>query len=123
MKRPRILIVDDNRELADNLAEVLGDAGFSTNTYSVPCDVCACVHAGDFALALLDMRMPGMNGVELYRALKRLDPKMPAIAMTAYASDSLLEEARMEGFVDVWNKPVHPGNLVSRINALVGPHP
>jgi len=120
MQRPCVLIVDDNQDLAENISEILGDAGFQTRVYSDPMRATAEMKAGVYALALLDMRMPGMDGVELYRRLRVTDPGLPAIAMTAYARDEIINAALKEGVSAVMAKPVDFGALLSRVASVTG---
>ena len=100
------LLVDDNRAFAENVAEIVRDLG----------DEMAVVDGGEQALALVrrrrfdavvtDMRMPAMGGAELVREIRRVDPGVPAIVVTAHAADEELEAARREGLVAVLYKPV-----------------
>ena len=103
----RYLIVDDNVAFAENLAEILVDAGGAE---------AVVVDSGDKALARVqkerfdtlvsDMRMPEMNGAELVHLIRRADPELPAIVVTAYTADNELEAARREGLMAVLPKPV-----------------
>ena len=103
----RYLIVDDNVAFAENLAEILVDAGGAE---------AVVVDSGDKALARVqkerfdalvsDMRMPEMNGAELVHLIRRADPELPAVVVTAYTADNELEAARREGLMAVLPKPV-----------------
>jgi DNA-binding NtrC family response regulator len=121
MIRPRILIVDDNLDLAENLAEIIHDAGYDATVFSDPRAAVERAVAGEYALALLDMRMPHMDGIELLRHLKKLDPALPAIAMTAYSQDALVEAAVREGVTMVVPKPLDLRWLLARLlSAIAG---
>ena len=87
MSACRILVVDDNRDLAENLVEILEDAGFVADFFDDPSIALHAVEPGRYGIALIDLRMPGMDGVELHREIKRVDPALEAIAMTAFARD------------------------------------
>lgn len=111
-----VLVVDDNQELAENLAEILEDEG---------CEV-AIAHSGEealdvsaarrFDLVLTDIRMPGINGVELVRRLSARDPQAKFLLMTAYTSDSLLREAQTLGAVRaVLAKPLAVQQLLAML--------
>ena len=103
----RYLLVDDNVAFAENLAEILVDAGDAE---------AVVVDSGDKALARVqkerfdalvsDMRMPEMNGAELVHLIRRADPELPAVVVTAYTADNELEAARREGLMAVLPKPV-----------------
>jgi DNA-binding NtrC family response regulator len=86
MTSHRILVVDDNRDLAENLVEILEDAGFAADFFDDPATALHAAVPGRYGIALIDLRMPGMDGVELHRALKRLDPALKAIAKTVHVA-------------------------------------
>lgn len=111
-----VLIVDDNAELAENLAEIFADEG---------CDV-ALAYSGEqaleladgrhFDLVLTDIRMPGIDGIELVRRMAGRDPGAQYLLMTAYTSDALLREARAMGVVRaVLAKPLALEQLLSLV--------
>jgi CheY-like chemotaxis protein len=104
--RQRALIVDDNRPLAEDLAEILADEGYDVRVFDRPhAALAACVEQG-FDVALLDMRMPGMDGVELHRALAARHPQACFVLMTAYAEDERISAALSAGVRVVLHKPV-----------------
>lgn len=102
---PRVLVVDDNCELADNLAEILEDADYEVCVaYSGPRAIeLAKIHRFDAVLA--DIRMPGMNGVELVQQLQAMNLDTIYLLMTAYASDVILSEAVQSGVRAILHKP------------------
>jgi two-component system, response regulator PdtaR len=111
------LIVDDNRAFADNVAEIVRDLG----------DEVSVVDSGEKALALVrrkryhalvtDMRMPLMDGARLVREIRRVDPALPALVVTAYVADAELAAARAEGLLAVLPKPVPIGTLLDLMGA------
>ncbi len=100
----RVLVVDDNTELAENLAEILSDAGHDTWVASSAAAALAFGECFDFAL--LDVRMDGMDGVELLAALRRRCPQTVCVMMTAFSRDERLDAARTLGARQVLHKPV-----------------
>ncbi len=119
----RILVVDDNRDLAENIVEILTDAGFEADLYDDPCRALEDIVPGRYDLALLDLRMPGMDGVELYVALHRRDPRLLAIAMTAFAQDHRVRAAVDAGVLAVFPKPLDSALLLVRLGMAVGHAP
>lgn len=115
----RILIVDDNIDLAENVAEILADVGFEADVFAKPREALQQLVPGRYSVAILDIRMPGMDGVELYRALKERDPWLPAIAMTAYAQDEYMRAAVAEGVIAILPKPLDVPRLLSRLGTVV----
>ena len=116
---PRVLVVDDNLDLAENLVEILADAGFDAECYDDPGAALLSVAPGRYQVALIDLRMPGMDGVELHRALKALDPGLRALAMTAFARDERVRCALADGVLGVLSKPMDAGALVQQVRRVV----
>ncbi len=106
------VIVDDNRALAEDLGEILHDAGFEVSVFSDPKQAVTSCETMDFDVALLDLRMPGMDGVELFRALSRAHPQAAFILMSAFAEDHRIEQAMAEGVRRVLCKPFMIAELV-----------
>lgn len=118
MANRRVLIVDDNRDLGENLAEILADAGFDNDFFEDPRRALETVHAGQYAAALIDIKMPTMDGVSLYRALKARDPALPAIAISAYAGDQEVRRALEAGVIAILPKPVAIPQLLAKLSSL-----
>lgn len=101
----RILIVDDEGSLLLTLVANLELEGFEVVGAQDPSSALQLVGEEHFDLVLTDIRMPGMTGVELFRAIRHIRPDMPVILMTAFAAESLIEEAIQEGVFAVLPKP------------------
>jgi two-component system, response regulator PdtaR len=102
----RFLLLDDNRAFAENLAEILEDAGHEATVVDSGEAALAHVRAQRFDALLTDMRMPGMSGAAAVHHLRKVDPGLPAIVITAYPGEQDLERARHEGVLAVLPKPV-----------------
>lgn len=114
----RFLLVDDNPEFADNMAEILRDEGAEV---TVCCDGAAAVARARecrFDGLITDMRMPGMSGAALVREVRRVDHGLPAIVISAYTSEAELDDARREGLVAVFQKPVPISQLLAELERL-----
>lgn len=112
----RYLLVDDNREFAGNLAEILRDAGDEAEVAHGGREALAHVRDARFDAVVTDMRMPEMGGAQLLHEIRRLDPGLAAVVVTAHAGDIDLEAAWQEGLLAVLPKPVP----VERLLALLG---
>jgi DNA-binding NtrC family response regulator len=110
------LIVDDNRSLAEDLGEILEAEGYSVSVFDDPQR--ALAESGDipFDVALLDVRMPGIDGVSLHRALARAHPHARFVLMTAYTEDERVESALAAGVRAVLTKPVPLDRLLSALD-------
>lgn len=108
-----VLIVDDNLPFAENLAEILGDAGVAAEVAGTGQEALDRVGAGRrYDLLLSDMKMPSMGGAELVHHARRLDAGLPAVVITAYTNDDDLQVARREGLLAVLPKPAPIPRLV-----------
>jgi CheY-like chemotaxis protein len=111
------LVVDDNREFAENLAEILRDRGDDVAVAASGPDAVALARARRFDAVLTDMRMPLMGGAEVVHEVRRIDPGVSAMVITAHAGDDVLEAARREGLLAVLSKPVEVTRLLELLAA------
>ena len=101
----RYLLVDDNAAFAENLAEIVHDAGAEAVVASGGEAALKLAAATRFDVLLTDMRMPVMSGARLVHEVRRIDPGLPAIVITAYTGEDDLQAARDEGLLAVLPKP------------------
>jgi two-component system, response regulator PdtaR len=100
------LIVDDNRAFAENVAEIVRDLGDEVVVAEAGARALELVKRRRFHAIVTDMRMPFMSGAELVHAVRRVDPGLAAIVITAHVADGELAAARREGLLAVLAKPV-----------------
>lgn len=105
MSALRVLLVDDEPSMLLTLAANLELEGLEVETATSGEQALVLVRDKAFDLVLSDVRMPKMNGVELFREIHKLHPKLPFILMTAFAMESLIEQAIREGAFTVLPKP------------------
>ena len=105
MSALRVLLVDDEPSMLLTLAANLELEGLEVETATSGAQALLLVRDKAFDLVLSDVRMPKMNGVELFREIHKLHPKLPFILMTAFAMESLIEQAIREGAFTVLPKP------------------
>jgi DNA-binding response OmpR family regulator len=116
---PKILLVDDESAITDNLAPFLERAGFAV---SVADDGEAAMHQADSfapAVIILDVLMPKLNGREVLRRLRRAGNWTPVILLTQVGESVERAMALEEGADDYLNKPFDPYELVARIRAVL----
>jgi len=111
-----ILVVDDDPDTCRNMADIFGDLGYAIDTAEGGDIALEKARQQPYNLGLLDLRMPGMDGLTLCRHLKQLHPLMVAMIVTAYPGSGLDEVARAVGARHVLTKPVD----FPRLLALVG---
>jgi DNA-binding NtrC family response regulator len=112
----KVLITDDNRAFAENLAEILEDAGHQAVIANSGSEALRLAAATRFDALLSDMRMPEMGGADLVHHLRRIDPGLPAIVITAYTYDNELARARHEGLLGILPKPVPMETLLELLS-------
>ena len=105
-ERPRILVVEDDPDIRKILEMYLGGKGYAVGTADSGAAALAAVTSGPIDLILSDVRMPGMSGLELLRALKERDPEVQLVLMTAYSSVRDAVEAIQLGAADYVEKPI-----------------
>ena len=124
-KSHRILIVDDDPDICANLSDILAEIGYQTATAEsgeVALQMVEQESLGEecsFDLCLLDFKMPGIDGVELYTRIQDLDPRLRAILITAYTGDDGMQRAAAAGTWRVLRKPVDIKELLGMINEAV----
>jgi DNA-binding NtrC family response regulator len=101
-----VLVVDDDADIRANLADILDDRGYSVDTAQDGTSALALVRRRTYDLALLDLKMPGMDGVELYRRIKEIQSGTVAIIITAYVGSNTARAATDAGAWEVMAKPV-----------------
>lgn len=101
-----ILVVDDDLDACRNLSDILTDLGYTVQTAHDGLSALELVNRNSFDVALLDYKMPGMDGLTLYREIKRISPSTVAMMLTAYVSGASTEDARHAGMWKVLPKPV-----------------
>lgn len=109
------LIVDDNRAFAENLAEIVRDLGDEVSIAESGKEALALAKQHRYDCLVTDMRMPFMGGAQLVHEVRRLDPGLPAVVVTAHVGDDELLKARQEGLLAVLSKPVPVGRLLELV--------
>jgi CheY-like chemotaxis protein len=114
-----ILIVDDDKRMTRTLTDILSLSGHNVvEAHSGP-QALEKARAQPFDCVLTDVRMPGMDGVELHRQLRSIQPGLPVILMTAYAADSLTSRGLDDGVVGVLDKPLDITHLLGFLTSLL----
>jgi two-component system, NtrC family, response regulator HydG len=117
MTRRRILVVDDEEGLRTSLAANLELEGYEVAEASSGPQAIDLVRGQPFDLVLSDIRMPGMSGVDAFRAIRKLRPDLGVVMMTAFAVEHVVDEAVLEGAYAVVRKPfsmTHLFDLLAR---------
>ena len=116
-----ILIVDDEASIRKSLEGVLGDEGYSCALASDGADALSKLEALHPSLVILDIWMPGMDGIETLRRMKAAQPDTPVIMMSGHATISTAIKATKIGASDFIEKPLELDVLLSAIRRALGP--
>ena len=111
MERPTVLVVDDEPKVAETLRDLLAAAGYEVTTAASGEDGIELVRSRLFDAAVVDLRMPGMDGIELLRLIKEHAPVIEVIVMTADPTVDTAVEALKQGAFDYIGKPLNLDEL------------
>jgi len=118
MKKTKIMIVDDEIEFAQPLSERLTLRNFETQTAVCAEDAMSLLRTNwQPDVVVLDLRMPGLDGLDALSLFKQYDPAMEVIIVSGHGSTSVGIEGMRRGLFDYLMKPVEIDELVSRIKA------
>ncbi len=115
----KIYIVDDDAMFARGLARLVGAAGWNVEVFKSADEFLHGVDAGNPGCVLLDVRMPGMKGPELYRTMLARDMRLPVIFLTAHGDVLTSVDAMKMGAVDFLEKPVSGEVLIGTIRVAI----
>ncbi|MCP3670745.1 MAG: sigma-54-dependent Fis family transcriptional regulator [Gammaproteobacteria bacterium] len=111
----RVLLVDDEAPVRKATGQWLSLAGFSVETFSQPQDLLEQVDRQAQCVVVSDIKMPGMDGMELAQHIRESDPDLPVILVTAHGDIQMAVEAMRNGAYDFIEKPFEPNLLIDRI--------
>jgi CheY-like chemotaxis protein len=112
---PRILVVDDEDAILYVFERYLNVAGYRVSVANNGHDAIRAAEAGPIDLLITDFRMPGMNGIEVIHALRKLQPALPALVI----SGNPIEAGTMPPGVRFLSKPVSMSDLLNIIPSLI----
>ena len=113
MRKPKLLIVDDEADMLRLLSRAIrADINCDVETVSNAAQALDIFRRSDFDLALVDIRMPGMDGIQLLEQLRKLDPGLTIIMMTAYGAIEVAVESIKKGAYDFITKPFEQNDLI-----------
>ena len=105
IKKPVILVVDDEPDMCEMLSELLSDEGYKLETATNGKDAVKKVLGGSVDIVLLDIMMPGQDGIDTLRQIKDIRPKLPVVMITGFGTLSTARNAMKLGAYDYITKP------------------
>jgi len=119
MSAKKIMIIDDEEGLCRMMAAVLMDDGHAVRTFNSPLEAVDLFRPNIWDLVISDIKMPGINGLEVLQKIKTIEPDIPVIVITAFATVEMSIQALRKGAYDMLTKPFEPDELLFRVrNAL-----
>ncbi|HBI99956.1 response regulator [Lysinibacillus sp. FSL R7-0073] len=115
----RLLIVDDQQGIRLLLNEVLKKEGYVTYLAANGLEALKYADEQDMDCVLLDMKIPGMDGIEILRRLKEKFPKLPVFMMTAYGELDVVQEALNLGAIRYFTKPFDIFEVRDEVNKVL----
>jgi len=115
----RLLVVDDDPNLGESLRDVLTEKGYELVVVTDGEKALELLREEQFDMALVDIRMPGLDGATTARFIHSLAPELPVAMITGYAFDELARQTLREGAVAVLGKPLDIDHLVKLIERTV----
>jgi len=110
-----VLLVDDDKDMTETLSDILTDMNYRVETANNGLEAIEKVKTHSFDTVLLDIKMPGINGVETFKEIKKIRPEAVVMLMTAQSVEELIAEALEEGAYGIMHKPIDTTKLVNFI--------
>jgi two-component system response regulator HydG len=115
---PKVMLVDDDESLCRTLGLVLDRKGYDVTVVHNGEDAVGKVKEEPFDLIFMDIRMPGIDGVEAFDRIRKIRPDAPVMMMTAYTVEEQVQRALYMGAEGVLYKPVDLGKVISAVEAI-----
>jgi len=117
--QPTVFMVDDDKDMRDSVCMLLESVGIACRMFSCANDFLASCNPMQEGCLLLDVRMPGMSGMEMLEMLKPKGILLPAILITGHGDVPMAVRALKHGAFDFIQKPFNPQELLDRVHAAL----
>ncbi|SPD74454.1 Response regulator receiver protein [uncultured Desulfobacterium sp.] len=114
--RIKLLLVDDEEGFVNVIANRMSKRGIDATKALSGSDALKAIRKQDFDLAVVDLKMQEMDGIELLRILKKMIPEMPVIVLTGHGSERAAEDGMEYGAYDYLTKPCEMDELMEKIH-------
>jgi DNA-binding NtrC family response regulator len=119
MERLKVLLVDDEEDLVDALAERLTLREYEVDAVTDGADALRHAQTQQHDVAVVDVKMPGMSGIEILAALRKQKPNLPVILLTGHGSEEDGQEGMRQGAFAYLIKPINLPNLMESMEKAV----
>ncbi len=117
--RKVIFVVDDEAVIADTLAVILRQSGFVAKSFHLPSEVLSAAESLAPDLLISDVTMPVMTGIELAKRIRSRYPQCKCLMFSGQANTAKMLNCAGDDELEVLSKPIHPSELLLRVNELV----
>ncbi len=114
-----VAIIDDDQAIRGGVSSLLRSVGFDVRLYESAEAFLADDQASSANVALTDIQMPGMSGLDFQAVMKYRQPELPILFMTAFPEDALRQRVLADGAVCFLSKPFKPSDLIYWINVAL----
>ncbi len=115
----RIMVVDDDLGMRVTLEGVIEDEGYEVVAVEDGYQAIEMVRQTEFALIFMDIKMPGLNGVETYREIRKISPDSVVVMMTGFSVEDLVKESLEVGAYSVIYKPFDMAQVIEIVEAVL----
>ena len=119
--KPSLLLVDDDAIFRERLAKALTARGYALTSAVDGDQALVAARSARFSGAIIDLKMPGITGLDLLRELKSIDSELPVVVLTGYGSIATAIEAVRMGARNYLTKPVNPDHLLAALSGAPSP--
>src|SRR5665647_1852386 len=117
--RGKVYVIDDDEAMRDSLNFLLDSANFNVTLFETALKFLDALPGLEFGCVVSDVRMPGLDGIELLKRMKAGHSRFPIVIMTGHGDVPLAVEAMKQGAVDFLEKPFEDDRLIGMIEAVV----
>jgi len=117
--RGKVYVIDDDEAMRDSLNFLLDSANFNVTLFETALRFLEALPGLEFGCVVSDVRMPGLDGIELLKRMKADQSKFPIVIMTGHGDVPLAVEAMKQGAVDFLEKPFEDDRLIGMIEAAI----
>jgi len=114
-----ILVVDDEETIRSLFKKTLEELGHKVVAAETGLKGLELLKQRDFAMVFLDLKMPNMDGAELFRQIKTIRPRLPVIIITGYPDSNIMGQALAQAPFGLMNKPFHESDIITAVNTFL----
>jgi len=116
--KTNILVVDDEEGMRETLGDVLEDKGYNVVLVEDGYKAIQRIKQTPFSIIFMDVKMPGIDGVETFEEIKKVNPEVAVVMMTGYSVEDMIKKSLNKGAYTVIYKPFDPAKLIKIVEEI-----